>query len=95
MILFVGLLLVKTDKLKLRKPANALDRYRVENSGVLEVSSTRRLWMNAKPVSKLETLDAPWKGAGYSAAIRMQIPMKPPLCSEMIAPPDSGMISPP
>jgi len=23
------------------------------------------------------------------------IPMKPPLCSEMIAPPDSGMISPP
>ncbi|KRB53440.1 hypothetical protein ASE04_29545 [Rhizobium sp. Root708] len=25
----------------------------------------------------------------------LQIPMKPPLCSEMIAPPDSGMISPP
>ena len=25
----------------------------------------------------------------------MPIPMKPPLCSEMIAPPDSGMISPP
>ncbi|RVG78633.1 hypothetical protein CN221_38110 [Sinorhizobium meliloti] len=26
---------------------------------------------------------------------RMPIPMKPPLCSEMIAPPVSGMISPP
>ncbi|RVP06370.1 hypothetical protein CN085_33150 [Sinorhizobium meliloti] len=25
----------------------------------------------------------------------MPIPMKPPLCSEMIAPPVSGMISPP
>jgi len=27
--------------------------------------------------------------------VGMPIPMKPPLCSEMIAPPDSGMISPP
>ncbi|WP_164828593.1 hypothetical protein [Sinorhizobium meliloti] len=26
---------------------------------------------------------------------QMPIPMKPPLCSEMIAPPVSGMISPP
>jgi cytosine/adenosine deaminase-related metal-dependent hydrolase len=29
------------------------------------------------------------------APASVQIPMKPPLCSEMIAPPDSGMISPP
>ncbi|MBY5494588.1 hypothetical protein [Rhizobium leguminosarum] len=28
-------------------------------------------------------------------ALGVQIPMKPPLYSEMIAPPDSGMISPP
>jgi hypothetical protein len=28
-------------------------------------------------------------------AFTLPIPMKPPLCSEMIAPPDSGMISPP
>nr|WP_234704598.1 hypothetical protein [Sinorhizobium meliloti] len=27
--------------------------------------------------------------------LRLPIPMKPPLCSEMIAPPVSGMISPP
>ncbi|RVI77260.1 hypothetical protein CN083_17340 [Sinorhizobium meliloti] len=26
---------------------------------------------------------------------KLPIPMKPPLCSEMIAPPVSGMISPP
>jgi hypothetical protein len=25
----------------------------------------------------------------------LPIPMKPPLCSEMMSPPDSGMISPP
>ncbi|WP_287306688.1 hypothetical protein [Mesorhizobium sp.] len=27
--------------------------------------------------------------------LKLPIPMKPPLCSEMIAPPVSGMISPP
>jgi hypothetical protein len=31
----------------------------------------------------------------FFLACPLQIPMKPPLCSEMIAPPDSGMISPP
>jgi len=31
---------------------------------------------------------------GFGAA-SLPIPMKAPLCSEMIAPPDSGMISPP
>jgi hypothetical protein len=30
-----------------------------------------------------------------TALLRLPIPMKPPHCSEMIAPPDSGMISPP
>ncbi|MBP2466428.1 D-alanyl-lipoteichoic acid acyltransferase DltB (MBOAT superfamily) [Sinorhizobium meliloti] len=39
-------------------------------------------------------------GQGYNIASLcyfkyMPIPMKPPLCSEMIAPPVSGMISPP
>jgi hypothetical protein len=38
-------------------------------------------------------------GEAVSSAVAalppLQIPMKPPLCSEMIAPSDSGMISPP
>ena len=34
-------------------------------------------------------------GAAETNASLVPIPMKPPLCSEMIAPPDSGMISPP
>lgn len=34
------------------------------------------------------------RGRGGSP-VRVPIPMKPPLCSEMIAPPVSGMISPP
>jgi hypothetical protein len=32
-------------------------------------------------------------GAGFE--ISLPIPMKPPLCSEMMSPLDSGMISPP
>lgn len=32
---------------------------------------------------------------GAHTAQKLPIPMKPPLCSEMIAPPVSGMISPP
>ncbi|RVK26287.1 hypothetical protein [Sinorhizobium meliloti] len=41
--------------------------------------------------------DLPGKTVGYHRGGRpyMPIPMKPPLCSEMIAPPVSGMISPP
>ncbi|AYG58155.1 RidA family protein [Rhizobium jaguaris] len=34
-------------------------------------------------------------GLAMLASLKVPIPMKPPLCSEMIAPLDSGMISPP